>query len=231
MPYDNAYNHSISSRLRNIEQNHVNRINAISETNSYDVVSPMEHTTLHNAKITGGSGFAAATVQDLGFEPTMGATAKGGSKRSKYSRSLAAKGTTEGGVATSGMQALPEPMAAEVVKVTGARASKIKAPPHQTDNLAGGALLTLQDLDKMHGQPPEGRRKYRTPQAGVGEVRGTPPPPPGQSEVGGSMNRAVGGSSRQASARNTLVKEVMVKHKLSLPAASKYIKEHGLYKK
>jgi hypothetical protein len=45
------------------------------------------------------------------------------------------------------------------------------------------------------------------------------------------MHRAVGGSSRQASARNTLVKEVMVKHKLSLPAASKYIKEHGLYKK
>jgi hypothetical protein len=62
--------------LRNIDQNHVNRINAISETNAYDVVTPMEHTTLHNPNVTGGSGFAAATVQDLGYEPTMGATKK-----------------------------------------------------------------------------------------------------------------------------------------------------------
>lgn len=221
MPYRNAYNESIANKVRNIDQSHVNRINAISETNAYDVVTPMEHTTLHDPHITGGSGFAAATVQDLGFEPTMGATPK---KRSKASRSLEAKGTMEGGVATSGAQPHPTPTVTEVTKTVKARAKKIKAPPHQTDNLAGGALLTLQDLDKMHGQPPEGRRKYITPQAGVGEVRGTPP------EVGGSMPRMVG-SGRSPNARNHLVREVMAKHKLSLPAASKYIKEHNLYKK
>ena len=65
MPYKNPYNESIANQLRNIDQNHVNRINAISETNAYDVVTPMEHTTLHNPHITGGSGYAAATVQDL----------------------------------------------------------------------------------------------------------------------------------------------------------------------
>ena len=221
MPYKNPYNESIANQLRNIDQNHVNRINAISETNSYDVVTPMEHTTLHNPHITGGSGYAAATVQDLGFEPTMGATQK---KRSKASRSLEAKGTTEGGIATGGAHPHPTPSVTEVAKTVKARSGKIKAPPHQTDNLTGGALLTLRDLDKMHGQPPEGRVKHITPQAGVGEVQGTPP------EVGGSMPRAVG-SGRSPNSRNHLVREVMAKHKLSLPAASKYIKEHGLYKK
>ena len=44
------------------------------------------------------------------------------------------------------------------------------------------------------------------------------------------MPRAVG-SGRSPNSRNHLVREVMAKHKLSLPAASKYIKEHGLYKK
>jgi hypothetical protein len=228
MPYRNPYNQNISNQIRNIDQNHVNRINAISETNAYDVVTPMEHTTMHNPNVTGGSGFAAATVQDLGFQPTMGATATGGSRRSKSARSLEAKGTVEGGVATSGGQPPPIPTVAEVVKTAKERAKRIKAPPHQTDNLAGGALLTLQDLDKMHGQPPDGRRKYRSPQAGVGEVRGTPPEPQGGYETGGA---APSTTTRSASARNHLVREVMSKHKLSLPAASKYIKEHGLYKK
>lgn len=230
MPYNNAYNQNIAHQVRNIDQNNVNRINAISETNSYDVVSPMEHTTLHNPNITGGSGFAAATVQDLGYQPTMGATQKGGGRRSKSSRSLEAKGTMEGGVATNGGQPPPVPAVAEVVKIAKERAKKIKAPPNQTENLAGGALLTLQDLDKMHGQPPEGRRKYRSPQAGVGEVRGTPPPQLG----GGSANPPIQGGAavtRGANPRNNLIREVMSKHKLTLPAASKYIKEHGLYKK
>ena len=39
--------------------------------------------------------------------------------------------------------------------------------------------------------------------------------------------RKVGG--RAPSARGAIVKEVMAKHGLSLPQASKYVKEHGLY--
>jgi hypothetical protein len=230
MPYKNAYNESIANQVRNIDQNHVNRINTISETNSYDIASPMEHVTIHNPSVMGGSGFAAATVQDLGFEPTMGATPNR-TRRSKSSRSLPvsveAKGTMGGGIATSGAMPPPTPTVTEVVKTVKTRAKRIKAPPHQTDNLSGGALLTLQDLDKMHGQPPDGRRKYRSPQAGVGEVRGTPPAP---LEGGGSIPRVVGGG-RSSNARNHLVREIMAKHNLSFPAASKYIKEHNLYKK
>ena len=120
----------------------------------------------------------------------------------------------------------PIPTQAELRAASRARASRIKAPPNMTDNLAGGALLTLQHLDDMRGQPPPGRRVYRTPQAGVGEVRGTPPP-----QVGTETGGAKPPRTRQANARNQLVREIMAKHKLSLPQASKYIKEHNLCKK
>ena len=43
-------------------------------------------------------------------------------------------------------------------------------------------------------------------------------------------NRKVGGrKTRAPSARNAIVKKVMREHGLSLPQASKYVKENGLY--
>jgi hypothetical protein len=77
----------------------------------------------------------------------------------------------------------------------------------------GGALLTPKDLDKMHGQPPDTMRSKVTVKAS------------------GSTGRAVGSgvSGGGKSTRNTLVREVMQKHGLTLPAASKYVKEHNLY--
>jgi len=217
MPYRNPTNESVASRVRAIDQNHINRINTISETNAYDIPTPLESMTLHHNKVVGGSGFAAATAQDLGFEPTLGASPATGS-------GMSGAGVSGGGIATSGMQLPTVPSPAELRAARSAQRSRIKAPPNQTDNLAGGALLTLQDLDKMSGQPPPGRRVYRSPQAGIGEVRGTPPPQPG-AETGGAM------PARRANARNQLVREIMAKHKLSLPQASKYIKEHNLHTK
>ena len=244
MPYRNPRNESIARQVRNIDQSHINRINTISETNAYDIPTPLESMTLHHEKVTGGSGYSAATAQDLGFEPTMGATPASGGGVSGGGVSgggvsaggvsgggvsgggVSGGGVSGGGVATSGMAPPPIPTQAELRAARKTRASKIKAPPNMTDNLAGGALLTLQDLDDMRGQPPPGRRVYRTPQAGVGEVRGTPPPQTG-TETGGARPPR----TRQANARNQLVREIMAKHKLSLPQASKYIKEHNLFKK
>ena len=78
----------------------------------------------------------------------------------------------------------------------------------------GGALLSLKDLDKMHGQPPQDMRAKVTVKAE------------------GEHNRVVGsgvscGAAR--SKRNAIVRDVMKKHGLSLPAASKFVKEHILY--
>ena len=98
MPYANEYNRSISQQLRTIDQNHSNRIQSISETNQFDVMIPLEATALVNQNIHGGSGYSAATVQDLGFEPTMGAThAIGGRmRRTKAQRDLIWSGTSGG---------------------------------------------------------------------------------------------------------------------------------------
>ena len=78
MPYRNATNEDVARRVRAIDQNHINRINTISETNAYDIPTPLESMTLHHNKVVGGSGYAAATAQDLGFEPTLGATPASG---------------------------------------------------------------------------------------------------------------------------------------------------------
>ena len=87
-------------QLRNIDQNHINRIQAISETNQFDVRSPLEATALVNEHIHGGSGYSAATVMDMGFEPTAGATpATGGRiRRKRTNANLAGSGTSGGGV-------------------------------------------------------------------------------------------------------------------------------------
>ena len=263
MPYNNPMNQSIARQVRSIDQGHINRINAISETNRYDVASPLESTTLHHEHVTGGGGYRAATVQDMGFEPTLGATPAGSKKKgggvlaaggmsagglSAGGQDMAGAGMSAGGVMTAGMAPPPAPTPAEVTKTRKARSKKLPAPPHQTDHLAGGALLTLQDLDKMKGQPPDGPREYITPQAGVGAVN-----PTGSANLSGSAlplqegkpkggkkprkpndpSRAPPDEGKPSSMarRNHLVREIMAKHKLSLPQASKHIKEHNLYKK
>ena len=64
----------MSQQLRDIDQNRVHRIQSISETYQFDVTSPLEEMVLVNERLKGGSGYSAATVQDLGYEPTDGAT-------------------------------------------------------------------------------------------------------------------------------------------------------------
>jgi hypothetical protein len=92
---DNEYNRMIAAKVRQIDRNHVQRINQISETNNHDITSPLEGMTLRNDHIQGGSGFAAATVADLGFEPTDGAThtaTGGGVSGGKRARAKAKSG-------------------------------------------------------------------------------------------------------------------------------------------
>ena len=80
------------------------------------------------------------------------------------------------------------------------------------DGVSGGALLSLKGLDAMHGQPdPTVQAKVTVKAEGVDR------------KVGEGMS---GGLRRK---RIEIVKEVMKKHKLTLPAASKYVKEHKLY--
>ena len=75
-------------------------------------------------------------------------------------------------------------------------------------------MLSLKDLGKMHGQPSQEMQAKVTVKAE------------------GEHNRVVGsgvsgGAAR--SKRNAIVRDVMKKDGLSLPAASKFVKEQTLY--
>ena len=162
--------------------------------------------TLRNDNIQGGSGFAAATVADLGFEPTDGAS------------------HTASGSGMSG----------------GSKRGKAKAKSGA--GISGGALLTDKDASAvLRPQPPPGMEARITLQASPHKDQPIP-----QASQGTAINGALasgsgisgggtsgGGTSggKRVSDRNVLVRQIMKEKGMSLPQASKYIKENNLYKK
>ena len=75
MPYKSAYNKEIAQQVRSMSQNHVNREKEINDfSTNYEIPSQVESAVMRHPEVHGGSGFASATVGNLGFEPTLGAT-------------------------------------------------------------------------------------------------------------------------------------------------------------
>lgn len=228
MPYNNQYNSNVAQIVRGYSQKHINRENAVNDfSTSYEIPSMVEASVLKNPEVHGGSGFGAATVQDLGFEPTLGATSGEGvpkrvrNKMIEVGEGLSAAGVSAAGVSAAGKPKrapkknlqVPVPEAIETVAEGVSAGSKPKRTRKKKgDGVSGGALLSLKDLGAMHGQPePTIQAKVTVKAEGADRT------------VGEGMS---GGLRRK---RIEIVKEVMKKHKLSLPAASKYVKEHKLY--
>ena len=203
MPYANAYNKAVATRVQQINQRHINTENAINDDAPPNdpVTSQVEAMSLRHPDIVGGSGYAAATVGDLGYEPTMGA--EGSAKPKRASKK---KGE---GIAAAGMGA---GLAAAGLAAAGA-----------ADTKEGGALLTLQDIDKMHGQPPLQVSGTIAVQAKAHNAALMLAEKPTDAISGG----ALGSGARKK--RNDLVKEIMKSKGLSLPEASKHIKANNLY--
>ena len=201
MPYANKYNAKIANQVNQLNQGHVRSENEINDNVHHnDVVSPMESVTLHNDNIEGGSGYAAATLQDLGFKPTLGATeAKPKRTRKKKGEGVAGAGVAGAGIAGAGIAGAGIAGAAKKARKTRSKKGE-----------SGGALLTLQDIDSMHGQQPDSVQAKITVQS--------------KPEVGAA--KEVGGARKK---RNDLVRDIMRIHKMSLPEASKHIKSHKLY--
>ena len=228
MPYNNQYNSNVAQVVRGYSQKHINRENAVNDfSTSYEIPSMVEASVLKNPEVHGGSGFGAATVQDLGFEPTLGATSgEGVPKRVRKKMIEVGEGLSAAGVSAAGVSAagkpkrapkknlqVPVPEAIETVAEGVSAGSKPKrSRKKKGEGVSGGALLSLKDLGAMHGQPePTIQAKFTVKAEGADRT------------VGEGMS---GGLRRK---RIEIVKEVMKKHKLSLPAASKYVKEHKLY--
>ena len=107
MPYRNQYNLNVANRVRAYSQKHINRENAINDfSTSYEIPSLLEASVLKEPEVHGGSGFAAATVQDLGFEPTLGATSgEGKAKRVRKKVIEVGEGLSAAGVSAAGKSA------------------------------------------------------------------------------------------------------------------------------
>ena len=189
--YRNPYNDMLRQTLRNIDMGYIDRIQSISETNSFDPTSQLESMVLRHENVHGGSGFAAATLHDMGFEPTNG--------------------------------------------ITGGRIKQTRA----TTNLSGGALLTLQSLPAMHGQPEDTIQAKITQKASPHKDQQIPtgsksrqlrPEELEQVPILPSRGARLNGSGkkpkRAPTERNLLIKKVMAERGCSLPEASKYIKNN-----
>ena len=168
----------------------------------------VESSVLRHPEVHSGSGFAASPVADLGFEPTLGATSSDAKPRRVRKKTIeVGEGLSAAGVSAAGVSA--GGVSAGGVSAGAAKRTRRK----KGEGVSGGALLSLRDLDKMHGQPEPDRRAKITVKA-----EGEPDRAVGSGAFGGGRTK-----------RNTRVRDVMKKHGLSLPAASKYVKEHNLY--
>ena len=84
MPYANAYNANVARASHGVNQKHIDVENAINDNPvPVDTTSQLEGMTLKNPSVVGGNGVAASTVQDLGFEPTLGATGEAKPKNAR----------------------------------------------------------------------------------------------------------------------------------------------------
>jgi hypothetical protein len=222
--YDNSYNRSISNKINDITQQMINHENFLTNTYTHDnkITTRLEGMCIRKKNCYGGSGYAAATVGDHGYaeDKTLGA------------------GVSAAGVSAAGVSAAGKPRRSKkgsgVMDTIGDIAHAV-APFAPMLLAAGktkkrGGELSLVGLKNLHGQPP-----FTAPANAKITVSAGPPPPsenfttrndrPG-SYAGGAKTRS---ASKAPNARNEIVKKVMKEQGLSLPAASKYVKTHGLY--
>ncbi|MFM7978130.1 MAG: hypothetical protein ACKPKO_02345, partial [Candidatus Fonsibacter sp.] len=144
----------IAQQVRFLSQNHVNREKEINDfATNHEVPSQVESAVVRHTEVHGGNGFAAATVQDLGFGPTLGATsadAKPVRRRAKIKTIEVGEGLSAAGVSATGVSTAG--VLAGGVSAGAAKRTRRKKGEEVT---TGGALLSHKDLDKMHGQPPD----------------------------------------------------------------------------
>lgn len=208
--YDNAHNARIRQNVKQLFQQHINnQVKKEEEPHHNDIMGQLESQALHHEDVHGGLAHMSTSLGDMGFEHTLGphGEAVPKTKRTRKKKEIIG-GSSE---------ILPNGPV-----VLGTKSTEI-----------GGALETLKDLDSMHGQPPsdnietaDGRKvtikSRKEDYEGAGLSAGG---------ICGAGLSAGGMSGGARTARNEIVKRIMKEQGLSLPLASKYVKEHGLYKK
>ena len=206
IPCKNQCNTNIAQQVRSLPQNHAHREKDINDfaTNS-EILPQVKSSALRHPEAHGGSGLAAATVADLGFEPTLGATAADAKpvRRRKKTIEVGEELSAAGDSATR----------ASSVGGFGWWCFSRGRETRKGEGVSGGASRSLRRLGNTHGQPAPDIRAKITTRADSGSGRA----------VGSG---ASAGGSRAGTKRNAITRDVLKQKGLSPTPACKYIKEH-----
>ena len=245
MPYNNAYNQTIAAQLQSLYANHIAHENAQNDnTRQNDVMDPLEGMALRHDEVKGGNGTAAATLQDLGYEQMEGATGTEPEvkPKRKYTRRTMkvavpaamaepaasppdatvggadAGGVSAGGVSGGGVSAGGDDEAArEVGGGVSAGAKKKRARKAK----GGGILDTVRDIADTVGSVGKAVAPFAPLLLAAGEPK----------EVEKNDEPTEEGGAKKGRTRHDIVRQVMKEKGMKLIEATKYVKEHGLYKK
>ena len=255
MPYNNAYNQGIAAKLQTLYANHIQHENAMNDnTRQNDVMDPLEGMALRHEDVQGGNGTAAATLQDLGYEQMNGTTGSGEPElkpKRKYARKtmkvavpsamdpdpnataggVSAGGVSAGGVSGGGVSGgtLNNFEAArELIKQLGGSApevvgSGVSGGKKRGRKMEGGDFgSTIRDIADTVGSVGKAVMPFAPLLLGLGEPKEAIDT---KEEEGGAAKK------KRSNARAEIVHQIMKEKGLKLTEASKYVKEHGLYKK
>ena len=98
MPYNNEYNQHIAQEMGSIYNNHV-AYERLTNDNVHpnDITSQVEGMALRDDHVKGGSGYAAATLHDLGYELTDGTAGVPEVRQRRMGSGMSAGGMSAGG--------------------------------------------------------------------------------------------------------------------------------------
>ena len=207
-------------------------------------MDPLEGMALRHEEVKGGNGTAAATLHDLGYEQMNGATGTEPEvkPKRKYTRRTMkvavpaamaepaasppdataggadAGGVSAGGVSGGGVSAGGDDEAArEVGGGVSAGAKKKRARKAK----GGGILDTVKDIADTVGSVGKAVAPFAPLLLAAGE--------PKEAEKNDEPTEE--GGAKKGRTRHDIVRQVMKEKGMKLIEATKYVKEHGLYKK
>ena len=224
--YNNAYNRRICSKISEMTKNMINHENAVNNEGDHEhkVTTRLEGMTMRKKNLQGGDGYAAATLGDHGYQEdsTLGA----GHSRPRRTRKVATVTENEGSGVTIGSG-----VSAAGVSAAGVSAAGVTAAGRRKKQ---GSGVTGGDLSLLHYNELKGQPAFTAPANAKETVATIPPSAKARSKLvttKADMPAAyvAGAKPARSNARNEIVRKVMREKSLNLPAASKYVKEHGLY--
>lgn len=207
MPYLNEYNRNIAAQLQGLYQRNISHQNAMDDNlRQNDVMSPLEGLAMREENISGGNGTVAATLHDLGYEQMNGTTGSGEPpviKKRTYKR----KPKPE-------VVHLPT---ADVNPNVSATAGGVSAGGMSAGGVSGGGDADRQVGGGMSaGNDAPVEKKRRAPRK------------PKETPAAESVVEAA--KPKRTNARAAIVGKIMKEKGMKMAEASKYVKEHGLYK-